>query len=56
MLPSVRGVTPPRPWNAQPVLMGDGSLLGAIVAWQDISTIKEMDGQKDEFLAPSRTT
>jgi signal transduction histidine kinase len=37
--------------NAAPVFDSDGSLMGAIVAWQDISTIKELDRQKDEFLA-----
>jgi signal transduction histidine kinase len=37
--------------NAAPVFDVDGSLIGAIVAWQDISTIKELDRQKDEFLA-----
>jgi PAS domain S-box-containing protein len=37
--------------NAAPVFDIDGTLLGAIIAWQDISTIKELDRQKDEFLA-----
>jgi PAS domain S-box-containing protein len=37
--------------NAAPVFDIDGSPIGAIVAWQDISNLKEMDRQKDEFLA-----
>src|SRR5207253_7959520 len=37
--------------NAAPVYDESGTLVGGITAYQDITNLKELDRQKDEFLA-----
>ena len=37
--------------NSAPLRDGDGTLVGAVAAFQDISDIKEVERMKDEFLA-----